>query len=85
MSHRACFRLATGWSSRLFTESSFPNSPDLEGKASLRLNSGPPLRPRQGMPRTLNSTVSTSPSVPPGKSPGALRTAVTSPFGKVAA
>ncbi len=34
--------------------------------AALCLNSGPPLRPRQGMPRTVNSTVSTSPSLPPG-------------------
>jgi Bacterial protein of unknown function (DUF899) len=36
------------------------------GYASLCLKSGPPLSPTQGMPRTVNSTVSTSPSLPAG-------------------
>jgi hypothetical protein len=35
-------------------------------KASLCLNAAPPLRPRQGMPATVNSTVSTSPALPEG-------------------
>ena len=37
------------------------------------------------MPHTVNSTVSASPSFPPGKSPGALCTAVSLLLGKVAA
>src|SRR5262245_47634289 len=37
--------------------------------ASLCLNAGPPLSPRQGMPITVNSTVKTSPFFPEGKSP----------------
>jgi predicted enzyme related to lactoylglutathione lyase len=40
--------------------------------ASLALKCGPPLRPMQGMPQTVNSTVRTSPSWPLGLSPGAL-------------
>src|SRR5258708_40160615 len=39
---------------------------DLERKGLAVLNTGPPLIPRQGMPRTVNSTVSTSPFLPPG-------------------
>ena len=35
-------------------------------KASLCVNASPPLRPMQGMPQTVNSTVSTSPSLPEG-------------------
>jgi hypothetical protein len=35
-------------------------------KASLCLKAGPPLRPRQGMPSTVNSTVRTSPCRPDG-------------------
>ncbi len=34
--------------------------------ASLGRNAGPPFRPRQGMPITVNSTVRTSPSLPEG-------------------
>ncbi len=34
--------------------------------ASLCLNAVPPLRPTQGMPQTVNSTVSTLPSLPSG-------------------
>src|SRR6266545_2236694 len=39
---------------------------DLEGERLAVLNAGPPLRPRQGMPRTVNSTVNTSPALPLG-------------------
>lgn len=35
-------------------------------KASLCLNAVPPLRPTQGMPQTVNSTVSMLPSLPSG-------------------
>src|SRR5690606_3794264 len=34
--------------------------------ASLCLKAGPPFRPTQGMPATVNSTVSTSPCLPEG-------------------
>src|SRR4029077_17904198 len=54
-------------------------------KASLCLNAGPPLRPRQGMPITVNSTVSTSPFFPDGKSAGARWTAPTEESGNVPA
>jgi hypothetical protein len=40
-------------------------------KASVCLNAGPPLRPRQGTPATVNSTINTSPFLPEGKSLGA--------------
>ena len=53
--------------------------------ASLCLNIGPPFRPRQGMPITVNSTVNTSPFFPDGKSPGARWTAPTDESGKVLA
>ena len=39
---------------------------DLNEKASLCLKAGPPFRPRQAMPTTLNSTVSTWPCLPAG-------------------
>src|SRR5436305_4745603 len=39
---------------------------DLEREGSLCLNTGPPLRPRQGTPATVNSTVSTSLALPDG-------------------
>jgi hypothetical protein len=39
---------------------------DLKREASLCLTAGPPLRPRQGTPATVNSTVSTSPFLPDG-------------------
>ena len=45
---------------------------DLEGEGFVVLEAGPPLRPMQGTPATVNSTVSTSPSLPDGKSLGAL-------------
>ncbi|KOF54511.1 hypothetical protein AD428_06555 [Achromobacter sp. DMS1] len=35
-------------------------------KASVCLTDGPPFRPTQGMPATVNSTVSTSPCLPDG-------------------
>src|SRR5512134_3528642 len=53
--------------------------------ASLCLNAGPPLSPRQGMPITVNSTVNTSPCLPDGKSPGARCTAPMDESGKVLA
>src|SRR5262245_60285416 len=53
--------------------------------ASLCLNAGPPLSPRQGSPITVNSTVNTSPFFPDGKSPGARCTAPTDESGKVLA
>ena len=55
---------------------------DLEREGSLCLNAGPPLRPMQGTPATVNSTVSTSPFLPDGKSPGARWTAPTALSGK---
>jgi len=53
--------------------------------ASFGVNTGPPLRPTQRRPSTVNSTVSSLPSVPPGKSPGAAFTRSTWLSGKVAA
>jgi len=53
--------------------------------ASVCLKAGPPLRPMQGMPSTVKSTVSTSPFLPLGKSDGARCTAFTSLSGNVAA
>ena len=53
--------------------------------ASVCRNAGPPLRPRHGTPHTVNSTVSTSPALPPGKSDGARCTAPTALSGKVCA
>src|SRR3982750_4594432 len=53
--------------------------------ASLGLNSGPPLSPRQGIPITVNSTVNTSPFFPDGKPPGARCPAPTDESGNVRA
>jgi hypothetical protein len=39
--------------------------------ASFGVKIGPPLRPTNWRPSTVNSTVSSSPASPPGKSPGA--------------
>lgn len=53
--------------------------------ASVCGKAGPPFRPRQGIPITVNSTVSTSPLRPDGWSAGARCTARTALSGKVRA
>ena len=54
-------------------------------KASLCLKAGPPLRPIQGTPATVNSTTNTSPALVEGLSLGARWIAPTALSGKVAA
>ncbi|MNF10273.1 hypothetical protein D3C80_2111630 [compost metagenome] len=53
--------------------------------ASLCLNAVPPLRPMQGMPNTVKSTVSTAPSLLDGLSLGARPILPTLVSGKVSA
>ena len=53
--------------------------------ASLALKFGPPFSPTKRRLRTVNSTVSSTPSRPPGKSSGAAFPRPTALLGKVAA
>jgi hypothetical protein len=46
--------------------SSWSSVATMNENASVCLNAGPPFRPMQGMPITVNSTVNTSPCVPDG-------------------
>jgi hypothetical protein len=50
--------------------------------ASFGVKLGPPLRPTNFCPSTLNSTVNSLPSSPPGKSVGAVWAAPTRLSGK---
>src|SRR5215213_10490745 len=83
--HRRPPRPMSHTSGELVSVSSWSSVRTMKLTASLALKLGPPFRPTNGRPSTVNSTVSSVPSVPPGKSDGAYMGAPTLLSGKVAA